>query len=158
MKTPTSKTFTPDLRQLEFRDFGVFLPLEDGDKALVIKVYDGDTLTVGFRHGGSQRPVKESIRIRGIDTPEIRTKSEREKELALLARARLEKVTLGKVVTVVSPESDKYGRLLCDLKTESGDIGDIDDIGNIEIESISDYMLQDSDICRAYDGGPRQPW
>lgn len=140
------RTFTPDLHQLEFRDFGKFLPLEDGDKALVIKVYDGDTLTVGFRHGGSHRPVKESIRIRGIDTPEIRTRSEKEKELALLARARLKEVALGKVVTVVAPESDKYGRLLCDLRTESG------------VESISDYMLQAKDICRAYDGGPRQPW
>lgn len=135
-----------NLAHLEYDDFGKFLALEDGDKALVIKVYDGDTLTVGFRHGSSQKPVRESIRIRGIDTPELRTKSEEEKRLALLARSRLQEVTLREVVTVVSPETDKYGRILCDLATERG------------IKSISEYMLQAPELCRRYDGGTRQPW
>lgn len=139
-------TYTQDLVDLEYGDFGKFLALEDGDKALVIKVYDGDTLTVGFLHGSSRRPVRESVRIRGIDTPELRTKSEEEKRLALLARSRLEEVTLREVVTIVSPESDKYGRLLCDLRTERG------------VGSISEYMLQAPGICRKYDGGARQPW
>lgn len=139
-------TFSPELLDLEYEDFGKLVALEDGDKAVVIKVYDGDTLTVGFLHGSSRKPVRESVRIRGIDTPELRTKSEEEKRLALLAKSRLEEVTLREVVTVVSPESDKYGRILCDLKTERG------------IESISEYMLQAREVCRDYDGGSRQPW
>ena len=141
-----TKTFSTILLDMEYGDFDKFVALEDGDKALVIKVYDGDTLTVGFLHGYSRRPVRGSVRIRGIDTPELRTKSEEEKRLALLAKSRLEQVTLREVVTIVSPESDKYGRLLCDLKTERG------------IESISEYMLEEPRLCRKYDGGARQPW
>ena len=139
-------TFTTELLDLEYDDFEKFTALAEGDRAVVIKVYDGDTLTVGFLHGSSRKPVRESVRIRGIDTPELRTKSEEEKRLALLARSRLEEVALREVVTVVSPESDKYGRILCDLKIERG------------IASISEYMLQEPGICRKYDGGKRQPW
>lgn len=134
-----------DLFDLDYKDFGKFLPLENGDKALVIKVYDGDTLTVGFRHGSSLKPVKESVRIRGIDTPELRSKFAEEKRLAVLARTRLAAVTLREYVTVVSPETDKYGRLLCDLKTD-------------RIGSISQYMLQAPQLCREYDGGKRESW
>lgn len=75
----SNPTYTNDLDSMEYKDFSKFLALEDGDKAIVIKVYDGDTLTVGFRHGSSNRPVGESVRIRGIDTPELRTHSEKEK-------------------------------------------------------------------------------
>lgn len=141
----SNPTYTNDLTHLDYKDFSKFLPLEDGDKAIVIKVYDGDTLTVGFRHGSSSRPVRESVRIRGIDTPELRTNSEKEKELAILARSRLEEATLREVVTLVSPESDKYGRLLCAVKTE-------------KIKSIAAYMLEANHICRKYDGGKRKAW
>lgn len=136
------------LEELEYGDFEKFVALDDGDKALVIKVYDGDTLTVGWTHGslsGKSRTVRSSVRIRGIDTPELRSKSEEEKRMASVARSRLEDATMRKVVTLISPESDKYGRLLCDLSTDG-------------ITSISQYMLQAKDICREYDGGKREPW
>lgn len=131
------------LEELEYRDFEKFVGLNDGDKALVIKVYDGDTLTVGWTH--SNRNVRSSLRICGIDTPELRSKSEEETQMALAARSRLEEATMRKVVTLISPGLDKYGRLLCDISTE-------------DITSISQYMLQAKDICREYDGGKRQPW
>ena len=134
-----------ELEELEYGDFEKFVALDDGDTALVIKDYDGDTLTVGFRHGSSNRTVRSSVRIRGIDTPELRSKSEEEKKMASVARSRLENATMRKVVTLISPESDKYGRLLCDLSTD-------------DITSISQYMLQAKDICREYDGGKREPW
>ena len=56
--------------------------------AAVVSVYDGDTLTVdaspwpGFT-------VRTSVRIDGIDTPEIRGKCDAEKALAVQARDRL---------------------------------------------------------------------
>jgi len=131
------------LEELEYRDFEKFVGLNDGDKALVIKVYDGDTLTIGWTH--SNRNVRSSLRIRGIDTPELRSKSEEEKQMASVARSRLEEATMKKVVTLISPGLDKYGRFLCDLSTE-------------DITSISQYMLQAKDICHEYDGGKRQPW
>lgn len=132
-----------DLNSLKYEDFKKFVPMEDGDKALVIKVYDGDTLTVGWRHGRSL--VRESVRIRGIDTPELRSKCVEEKRLADLARTRLRDVALRKYVTLLAPATDKYGRLLCDLRTET-------------IPSISEYMLEARDFCREYVGGKRQPW
>lgn len=132
-----------EYQYLEYKDFDKFVALHDGDKALVIKVYDGDTLTVGFRH--KNKPARSSLRIRGIDTPELRSKSEEEKKMALDARSRLEEATMRKEVTIISPGSDKYGRLLCDVSTEN-------------IKSICDYMLEAKEICREYDGGKRQPW
>lgn len=132
-----------DLKSFKYDDFKKFVHMEDGDKALVIKVYDGDTLTVGWRHGKSL--VRESVRIRGIDTPELRSKCMEEKNLAWLAKSRLEDVTLRQYVTLVAPETDKYGRILCDLRTET-------------IPSISEYMLQTGAICREYGGGKRLPW
>lgn len=138
-------SFTPDLLSMNYKDFDKFVPLDDGDKAVVIKVYDGDTLTIGFRHGHNLRPVRQNVRIRGIDTPELKTKVEKEKELALLAKTRLKEVTMGKVVTILSPTSDKYGRLLCDLSTE-------------QLNSVASFMLQEKEFCREYQGGKRQPW
>lgn len=138
-------SFRQDLINMEYDDFETFVALQDGDKALVIKVYDGDTLTIGFLHGSVPKPVRESVRIRGIDTPELRAKNEEEKRLAVLARERLEKVTMRKVVRLINPESDKYGRLLCDLATE-------------DLKSVAEYMLRDHDICREYHGGQRMPW
>lgn len=141
----TSLETSNDLENLTYDDFKKYVALDDGDKALVIKVYDGDTLTIGFRHGSSNRPVRSSVRIRGIDTPELRSTSEVEKRMASVAKSRLEEVTFRKQVTLISPKSDKYGRLLCDLSTD-------------DIKSISQYMLEDKDICREYEGGKRQPW
>ena len=136
-------TFNEDLIGMKYDEFQKFVPLQDGDKAVVIKVYDGDTLTIGFLHGSVA--VRENVRVRGIDTPELRTKNKEEKRLALLARSRLKEVTMGKVVTMIKPECDKYGRLLCDLATQ-------------DLDSIAEYMLQAPGICRQYHGGARLPW
>lgn len=142
------------LQSLKYEEFEKFVPLNDGDRAVVIKVYDGDTLTIGFLHkslmGSSTgdddlKHVRESVRIRGIDTPELRTKSDEERVLALLAKERLEQVALNKIVTLISPDSDKYGRLLCDLATP-------------EVASVAKHMLLAKTFCREYHGGSRQPW
>ena len=134
-----------DLSGLEYDDFDIYTPMDDGEKGIVIKVYDGDTVTIGFRKYGSNKNTRISCRINGIDTPELRGSSENEKSLALEAKDRLYKAVMGKSVTVMSPKSEKYGRLLCDLKTD-------------EIDSISKYMLDDPRICKEYDGGKKVEW
>lgn len=150
--SPGAPVYTPyddpqmlQLGLLEYGDFEKFVVMEERDSAVVIKVYDGDTVTLGFKHPGSGKPARVSCRIRGIDTPEMRGGSDYEKDLAVQARNRLDEVTLGKVVTVCSPDYDKYGRLLCDLRTS-------------KIDSISGYMLKAPHICRPYDGGKKAPW
>jgi len=120
------------------------MPLVRGDEAFVMKVYDGDTLTLAWDHRGS--PVKLSTRILGIDTPELRSPDVREKEAALCAKQALSALCLHQWVTVdTDTQLDKYGRLLADLRLRDG-------------RSVATEMLALGDICRAYDGGTRQPW
>lgn len=120
-----------------------FLPLKDGDRATVVKVYDGDSVTLGFVD--RDKNVRVSCRLLGIDTPETRGSSEREKALAVKARDRLHSFVMGKVVTIRRPDKEKYGRVLADLETEGR-------------ESVADYMLEDREVCRPYQGGRKAGW
>lgn len=82
----------------------------------VIKVYDGDTITVAsvLPYKGSQL-YRFSVRLNGIDTPEMRTSDESEKAIAIKAQGELEKLILGEWVELRNTDNDKYGRLLCDV-------------------------------------------
>ncbi len=74
--------------------------LADQFKAKVTDVTDGDTLTVKRVHGGGT----VTIRLHGIDAPELKQKGG--KEAAELLRA----VVHGTAVTITSTDTDKYGR------------------------------------------------
>ncbi len=84
-----------------------------------IKVIDGDTLKAKWT---VPYPTLETIylRIAGIDTPELfHPKCQKEKELALLAKAELEEITSGKFHFDIL-EWDKYGgRILVNLISET---------------------------------------
>lgn len=122
-----------------------FIPLVEGSVVYVPRVYDGDTVTLAYKHPYSSEFVRISCRLKGIDTPEIRGTSDAEKELAKKAKQRLCNAVLGKFVTVQDTGVEKYGRVLCNLKTDN-------------IESVSAYMLEDSLICRPYTGGKKESW
>jgi len=65
--------------------------------AKVIKVYDGDTLTVeAYLWPGLE--AKASVRLNGVDTPEIRGQCETEKQKAIQARDFVKGLILGKTV------------------------------------------------------------
>ena len=54
----------------------------------VVKVYDGDTITVATPLDNTRAPIYHfSVRLRGIDSPEIRGKTPEEKAAALKARS-----------------------------------------------------------------------
>ena len=81
----------------------------------LVSVYDGDTFKVNL-------PCKEKIlckniliRIKGIDTPEIKTKNIREKEKALAAKLFTEKLLFNGEIILRNCKRDKYFRLLCDV-------------------------------------------
>ena len=82
----------------------------------VIKVYDGDTITIA-----STIPIKDSplyrfsVRLNGIDTPEIKGSDEIEKRVALLARDALSERILYKDVELINVQTEKYGRLLAEV-------------------------------------------
>ncbi len=97
------------------KDLPLFVPpLKTGR---VIKVYDGDTITIASRVPGLHNsPIyKFSVRLNGIDTPEMRTKDDDEKEIATLARDALSKKIMGKEIRLENVKTEKYGRLLCDI-------------------------------------------
>lgn len=129
---------------LTYKNCRPFLPLKDGDQATVVKVYDGDSVTLGWTDTDHEN-VRMPCRLRGIDSPEMRRSSAHEKELALRAKHRLQSKVLGSVVTVRCPGKDKYGRVLADLSLD-------------DCLSIADYMLEDREICRPYQGGKKMPW
>lgn len=88
--------------------------------AKVLEIYDGDTLTIGFRCNGGFW--KSSMRIYGIDAPELKPKHQgrsieslqREREAAVRSKNSLHKLLCGEIVKVQLCEknTDKYGRLL----------------------------------------------
>jgi micrococcal nuclease len=88
-----------------------FIPPITGGK--VIKVYDGDTITIAAKLPHNTSSVyRFPVRLLGIDTPEIKGSSPREKELAKKARDALSSQILGKIVYLENMGTEKYGRIL----------------------------------------------
>lgn len=84
----------------------------------VIKVYDGDTITISAQVAGNpcyRTYYRWSVRLRGIDTPEIKSKTQDEKEAAIVARDALSNKILNKKILLKNIKYDKYGRLLADV-------------------------------------------
>ena len=62
-----------------------------------------------------ERLQRFTVRLRGIDCPEIHGKTEDEKARALLARKEMERLVLQKQVVIKNIGTEKYGRLLADV-------------------------------------------
>jgi endonuclease YncB( thermonuclease family) len=62
------------------------------------------------------------VRLLGIDSPEIKGKSEKEKEAAHKSQQALESLVLNKTVLLREISTEKYGRILANvyLVTETG--------------------------------------
>lgn len=86
--------------------------------ARVVKVYDGDTVTIVFEHKNEM--IKYSCRLFGIDTPEIRTKDLEEKKKGYAARDYLHSYINDQIVKINLLKFDKYGRLLANLFVNIG--------------------------------------
>jgi endonuclease YncB( thermonuclease family) len=112
--------FTPRLN----RTLSEYIP--QLEEATVIKVYDGDTITVASHipNTTNDTAYKFSVRLRGIDTPELRTKNADEKQIAYIARDILRTRILGKTVQLSNISKGKYGRLVCDVHHEGMHVND----------------------------------
>lgn len=85
----------------------------------VIKVYDGDTITIASKMPYDNSPLyRFHVRLNGIDTPEIKGKNPDEKGVAKLARDFVSSLVLQKTVTLENIQNDKYGRILADVYVE----------------------------------------
>jgi len=80
-------------------------------KAIVTKVYDGDTITVDIDLGLHSWIKKERLRLSEIDTPEIRGK---ERPEGLIAAEYLRNLLLGQeiIIETIKDKKGKYGRYL----------------------------------------------
>jgi len=103
-----------ELEQISWKETIPFVP--PIDKGQVIKVYDGDTITIA-----SKLPYPESllyrfqVRLLGIDSPEIKGKTIEEKNAAKISQKALESMILQKIVYLKNIGTEKYGRILADV-------------------------------------------
>ena len=99
---------------IDYKETIPFIP--NIDSAYIIKVYDGDTITIASKLPNMNEPIyRFSVRLLGIDSPEIKGKSFTEKELAIKARDALHELIFDKMVTLQNVSTEKYGRILADV-------------------------------------------
>lgn len=91
-----------------------FVPPISGGR--VIKVYDGDSITIAARLPYKESPLyRFSVRLYGIDCPETRSKDPFEAELAVYVRDLVRNLVYGKEVELNNIGTDKYGRVLANV-------------------------------------------
>jgi len=109
----------------------------------VDRVVDGDTIDISIDLGFDLTK-KERVRLAGIDTPEKRTKNDKEKEMGYQATEFLEMHLMEATkLTVKTEKEGKFGRMLGWLyKSET------------DTMSINQIMI-DKGYAWAYDGGTK---
>ncbi len=128
-----------------------YMTLENNEyKAKIVYIYDGDTMHVVFKEFGKY--YRWNCRIIGVDTPEIRTRNEVEKDMGYKVRDILRQHFMNKIVKIKCGEFDKYGRLLIDVY-----IPDHLRDSNLEKEMLSEWLIKNN-YAYAYDGGTKKSW
>jgi len=126
-------------KPIEWKDTIQFVPPINCGR--VIKVYDGDTITIASKLPYTDSLLyRFSVRLNGIDCPEIKSKNDIEKECALITKKEVTDLILHKVVTLKNVQTEKYGRILADVY--------LDDL------HLNKHML-DRRLAVAYDGGTK---
>ena len=138
----SDKNFLADGTDISWGDTTEFrFPINGGR---VIKVYDGDTITIAAKLPYDSSPLyRLSVRLNGIDTPEMKGKdiTEDEKTAAKIARDFVASLVLNKYVRLENMETEKYGRILADVY-----VGDI---------HLNQLLLKER-YAVEYDGGTKQ--
>lgn len=113
--------------------------------AVVLKVVDGDTVRVSARIWLNQT-VETLVRLKGVDTPELRGACPQEKDLAAKAKVLVaETLAEGETVQLLDVEPDKYGgRVVARIQTPDG-------------RDLSAVLIG-AGLAYAYDGGRKTPW
>jgi hypothetical protein len=105
----------------------------------IVEVYDGDTFNIDLP---SQYPLfgdDISVRVLGIDTPELRGTSDEVKALAYKAKNRTQELLSdAKTIELNNPQRDKYFRVLAEVWIDGESLGE---------------KLKSEGLARDYDGG-----
>jgi micrococcal nuclease len=112
--------------------------------AKVLKVYDGDTITILFKYNNEY--LRISCRIMGIDTPELRGSCDKEKELGYIARDYLSNLILNKIIKIHILDEGKYGRPIINIF-----------LLDQEETNINKLMISGG-YAKPYYGGAKSPW
>jgi endonuclease YncB( thermonuclease family) len=111
--------------------------------ATVVRVIDGDTFFAEALVWPGEI-VRVSVRIRGIDAPELYSRCPRERLAAAQARDALAELLDRPPVRITNIGGGKYyGRVLADVETEDGEVAP---------------ALLSRALVRFYSGGRRQPY
>lgn len=111
--------------------------------AEVIRVYDGDTMTVRA-HIWPGLTMETSVRLDGVDTPELRARCESERRAAEAARDKL-RALAGEAVLLRHVRPGKYaGRVVAVVETVDG-------------RNLAAALVAEG-LGRPYDGGRRVGW
>jgi endonuclease YncB( thermonuclease family) len=132
--------YTEDGFDIKWEDTIEFtFPIKGGR---VIKVYDGDTITIASKLPFDNSPLyRLSVRLNGIDAPEIKGKTDDEKTAAKQVKDALSNLILNKYVTLKNIQSEKYGRILADVY-----IGDL---------HLNEWLIKEKYAVK-YDGGAKK--
>ena len=105
---------TLSVSDIDFKDTVPFVPPVHG--GYVVKVYDGDTITIATKLPiiplDKQPVYRFSVRLNGIDTPEMKGSDDEEKECARRAKEFMIENVMNKQVKLEDVQLEKYGRLL----------------------------------------------
>lgn len=108
----------------------------------VTSIYDGDTFTVNIKEYPPIIGERISIRVNGVDTPELRGKCDKEKQLARIAKQfTVEKIRASKKIELRNIKRGKYFRIVADVF--------IDD------KSLADMLIAQK-LAVVYDGGTKK--
>lgn len=86
----------------------------------IASVYDGDTFKINLNCSMAVYCEKVPVRVLGVDTPEMKGKTEREKKLAQQAKAFTKNFLAQGPISLSNCGRDKYFRLLCDVTNGQG--------------------------------------
>lgn len=118
--------------------------VEDGEifkNVSVASVYDGDTFKINLNCSLAVYCEKVPVRVRGVDTPEIKGKTGREKKLGQMAKEFTQAFLDQKPITLSDCGRDKYFRLLCDVTNGEG-------------KNLADELIR-RELGDPYDGGTK---
>jgi micrococcal nuclease len=126
---------------IKWEDTTAFTPPIAGGQ--VIKVYDGDSITIaGYLPMYNSPLFRFSVRLNGIDTPEIKGKTEEEISEAKKTRDALSNLILHKEITLKNVGTEKYGRILADVYLD-----------NLHV---NEWLIKEHYAVK-YDGGTKKP-
>jgi micrococcal nuclease len=107
-----------------------------------LRNYDGDTISFNISNVHPLIGENISVRVRGIDTPEIKTKNSCEKEMGRNAKKLAENLLKNaQRIDLVNVDRDKYFRILADV--------------NIDGKDLKSVLIKNQ-LAYEYDGGTKK--